>query len=192
MTNPIPQFTEWLNDAKARKDIAEPTAMSLATVSTDGQPSVRIVLLKDHDERGFVFYTNMKSHKSRDLAENPKAALCFHWMPLERQVRIEGRAERASDGEADAYFATRPRESQLGAWASKQSEPLINAARLLQEIKNAEGLYDGRPVPRPPFWSGWRIVPQKIEFWQQGNFRLHDRQLYVRDGDGWKVAQLYP
>lgn len=190
--NPFSQFSEWLEAAKARKDIAEPTAMSLATVSADGQPSLRIVLLKAHDERGFVFYTNLQSRKSRELFANPKAALCFHWMPLERQVRIEGRVELVSDAEADAYFASRPRESQLGAWGSKQSEPLTNLSVLFQEIKNAEAEYDGRDVPRPPHWSGWRVVPQKIEFWQQGDFRLHDRQLYVKNGDGWVVTGLYP
>jgi len=190
--NPLPQFSEWLDAAKARKDIAEPTAMSLATIGGDGQPSLRIVLLKAHDERGFVFYTNLQSRKSRELFANPKAALCFHWMPLERQVRIEGTAEPVSDAEADAYFASRPRESQLGAWGSKQSEPLTNLAVLFQEIKDAEAAYDGRDVPRPPHWSGWRIVPQQIEFWQQGAFRLHDRQLYVKNGAGWSVTGLYP
>jgi pyridoxamine 5'-phosphate oxidase len=192
MTNPISQFSEWLADAKARKDILEPTAMSLATVGEGGQPSVRIVLLKAHDERGFVFYTNLTSRKSRELIANPKASLCFYWGPLERQVRIEGVAEPVSDVEADAYFASRPLESQLGAWVSKQSEPLESFSELLQQIKDAEGLYDGRPVPRPPHWSGWRIVPDKIEFWQQGAFRIHDRKLYGRDGDAWSATGLYP
>lgn len=192
MISPFSQFFEWLDAAKARKDILEPTAMSLATCSADGQPSVRIVLLKAHDERGFVFYTNYNSHKSRDLMENPKAALCFHWMPMMRQVRIEGSVERVSDAEADTYFASRPRDSQLGAWASKQSEPLEYTGALVKGIAEYTAKFIGRDVPRPPHWGGWRIVPHTIEFWQQGNFRLHERELYTREGSGWKMVKLYP
>ena len=192
MTNPITQFSEWLDAAKSRTDIAEPTAMSLATVSEDGQPSLRMVLLKNHDERGFVFYTNLQSHKGRDLAANPKVALCFHWMPLAKQVRIEGVVERVSDAEADEYFASRPRDSQLGAWASAQSQPLPYTGALVKNIAEMATKFLGRDVPRPPHWGGFRIVPQSIEFWQQGNFRLHDRELFVREGQRWKVLKLYP
>lgn len=192
MTSPIAQFSEWLEAAKARKDIAEPTAMSLATVGADGQPSLRMVLLKAHDERGFVFYTNLQSHKGRDLAANPKAALCFHWMPMERQVRIQGLAQPVSDAEADEYFASRPRDSQLGAWASAQSQPLPHRGALVAGIAEMAAKFMGRDVPRPPHWSGFRIVPSSIEFWQQGHFRLHDRKRYTREGKGWKVTGLYP
>ena len=192
MTTPFPQITAWLEAARACKDIAEPTAMSLATCSANGQPSLRIVLLKSHDAGGFVFYTNLDSQKSRDLRENPKAALCFHWMPLARQLRIEGRVECVSDAEADAYFATRPRESQLGAWASKQSAPLEHTGALVKAVAEYGVKFLGRDVPRPPHWGGWRLVPHSLEFWQQGNFRLHERELFVREGDAWKVTKLYP
>lgn len=192
MTSPFPHITAWLEAAKACKDIAEPTAMSLATCSADGRPSVRIVLLKGFDPRGLVFYTNLHSHKSRDLIANPRAALCFHWMPLERQLRIEGAVEPVNDAEADAYFASRPRESQLGAWASQQSSPLEKPLDLLQAYKEAEALFDGREVTRPPHWSGFRVVPERVEFWQQGQFRMHTRDLYVRQGNEWRMEHLYP
>jgi len=191
MIDPISQFSEWLGAAKARKDILEPTAMSLATVH-DGQPSVRIVLLKGHDARGFVFYSNVHSRKGRELAENPKVALCFHWMPLMKQVRVEGIVERVSDAEADQYFASRARESQLGAWASKQSEPLANMALLQDEIKKMEEKFQGMDVPRPPHWSGWRVIAERIEFWQQGDFRIHEREIFVRSGHEWRQERLYP
>lgn len=192
MSDPIVQFGEWLQAAKDCRDIAEPTAFSLATADASGQPSVRIVLLKAHDERGFVFYTNYNSHKGRELLANPKAALCFYWMKLLRQVRIEGVVEKVSDAEADAYFAGRPRESQLGAWASKQSEPLADIQVLRAEIKKLEEKYHGQPVPRPPHWSGFRVTPARIEFWQQGDFRIHERRLFVRSGSGWEATGLYP
>lgn len=192
MTTPFSQFSQWLDAAKAHKDIAEPTAMALATVSNDGQPSVRMVLLKSHDEHGFVFYTNLQSHKGRDLAANPKAALCFYWMPMMRQVRIEGAVEAVNDADADAYFASRPRDSQLGAWASVQSQPLPYTGALMASVAEYGAKFLGRAVPRPPHWSGFRLVPQSIEFWQQGNFRLHDRMLYVRENQGWKILNLYP
>ncbi len=190
--DPIAQFSEWLGAAKARTDIAEPTAMALATVGADGQPSLRMVLLKGHDERGFVFYTNLNSHKCRDLAANPKVALCFHWMPMQKQVRIEGVAQPVSEAEADEYFASRPRDSQLGAWASAQSTPLPYTGALVAGIAEYAAKFLGRDVPRPPHWSGFRIVPTSIEFWQQGNFRLHDRKLYTREGQGWTMTALYP
>jgi len=192
MSQPIALFSEWLTEARQQKSIAEPTAMSLATVNGNGQPSVRIVLLKAHDERGFVFYTNLESRKSDDIRGNPKAALCFHWMPLEKQVRIEGHLEAVSDAEADAYFATRPRESQIGAWSSQQSRPLDSRDTLVQRITENTKKFEGKPVPRPHFWSGWRLVPDVIEFWEQGAFRLHDRALYTRSASGWSVARLYP
>jgi pyridoxamine 5'-phosphate oxidase len=150
------------------------------------------VLLKEFDERGFVFYTNLESRKSGELKQNPKAALCFYWMPLERQVRIEGDIERVSDSQADAYFATRHRDSQIGAWSSKQSQELASPNNLLQAIADNMARFEGGPVPRPPFWSGWRLVPRKIEFWQQGDFRLHDRKIFFRDDGKWQVSHLYP
>ena len=190
--NPIPQFIEWLEQAKNTKTIAEPTAMSLATVGANGAPSVRIVLLKNVDENGFVFYTNLESRKSGEIKQNPQVALCFHWMPLERQVRVEGRIESVSDAEADAYFASRPRESQIGAWSSQQSRELSGKGELMLAIAKNTAKFLGRDVPRPPFWSGWRIVPQRIEFWQQGAFRIHDREVFTRNGNEWNVTKLYP
>lgn len=189
---PIPLFSQWLDEAYQDKSILEPTAMSLATVNEHGQPSVRIVLLKGHDERGFVFYTNIESHKGRDLRQNPKAALCFYWMTLGKQVRVEGRVEAASDAEADAYFASRHRESQIGAWASKQSHPLDSRDTLMKAVAEHTLKFEGGGVPRPPFWTGWRLVPERIEFWWQGEFRLHHRELYTRSGNGWTVQKLYP
>jgi pyridoxamine 5'-phosphate oxidase len=190
--HPISQFSQWLEDAKNTKAITEPTAMALATATAAGEPSVRMVLLKAHDERGFVFYTNLESRKSAELLANPKAALCFYWMPLERQVRVEGRIEPVSDAEADAYFATRARDSQVGAWSSKQSRPLKERVDLLQAISNNMARFDGREVSRPPFWSGFRVVPHSIEFWQQGDFRLHERTLHTLAGSQWQVGNLYP
>ena len=187
---PIEQFADWLEQAKAEKSIKEPTAMTLATATTVGKPSARIVLLKNHDERGFVFYTNLESRKSEEIKANPYAALCFHWMPLEKQVRVEGRIEPVSVEEADAYFASRPRESRIGAWASKQSRTLPHRGALMLAEYTAKFL--GREVPRPPFWSGWRVVPDRIEFWQQSAFRLHDREVFTRVGQGWDVEKLYP
>lgn len=194
--NPITQFSEWLEEAKKNPSITEPTAMSLATATKDAVPAVRMVLLKGLDERGFVFYTNLDSRKSSELKENPKAAACFYWMALERQVRIEGKIEAVSDKEADAYFASRARDSQIGAWSSKQSQILPERNVLLQEISNKMAEFEGVPVPRPPFWSGWRIIPQRIEFWQQGDFRLHEREVFTRNknaaSNDWEIAFLYP
>lgn len=166
--------------------------MALATATRGGIPSVRIVLLKGLDERGFVFYTNLESRKSAELKENPNAALCFYWMELNRQVRIEGKIEQVSAAQADAYFATRARDSQIGAWSSKQSQLLPERADLLQAISDNMAKFDGKKVPRPPFWSGWRVVPEKIEFWQQGDFRLHERELFTRSKNGWETYSLYP
>lgn len=194
--NPITKFSEWLEEAKKNPSITEPTAMSLATATKDGAPSLRMVLLKGLDERGFVFYTNLDSRKSIEIKQNPQAAACFYWMSLERQVRIEGKIEAVADKEADAYFATRPRDSQIGAWASRQSQILPERNVLLQEISNRLAEFEGGAVPRPPFWSGWRIIPEMIEFWQQGDFRLHEREVFTRSknagSNDWEIAFLYP
>ncbi len=192
MHNPITQFQQWLEDAKKCKTIAEPTAMCLSSVGEGGRPSSRMVLLKAVDEHGFVFYTNFESRKGREILANPHVALCFHWMPLERQVRIEGKAEQVSDAEADAYFKSRPRESRIGAWASKQSRPLSGKGELIKVVA-AETLRFGiGEIPRPPHWSGFRIIPEVIEFWNNGTARLHDREVFTRDGTGWNVQRLYP
>lgn len=190
--DPVAQFTQWFSEAKACKGIAEPTAMCLATVDAGGQPSARIVLLKAYDANGFVFYTNLDSRKSREIRQNPKAALCFYWMPIDKQVRIEGRIEPVAAAEADAYFASRPRESRIGAWSSKQSEPLPSRDVLVKAVADNTRKFEGTEVPRPEFWSGWRVVPHAMEFWQQGESRLHERDLYTRKGAAWSVTKLYP
>lgn len=192
MHDPIAQFTQWLADAKACAAIAEPTAMTLATATRDGKPSARVVLLKAHDAKGFVFYTNFASRKGHELEENSQATLCFYWMPLDRQVRIEGRATPVSDQEADAYFASRARGKQIGAWASMQSQPLDNRATLEARIAQLTAEYEGKTIPRPLHWSGWRIAPERIEFWNQGTFRLHERDAYTRSNGGWEHTLLYP
>jgi pyridoxamine 5'-phosphate oxidase len=191
-SDPIRQFIAWLDEASRHPGITEPTAMCLATADATGEPSARMVLLKSVDERGFVFYTNLESHKGRDLKENPKAALCFYWMPMGRQVRVEGVCEPVSSEEADAYFQSRPRDSRIGAWASKQSQPMKGKSELIEAVAR-EGLRFGiGQVPRPPYWSGFRVVPKVIEFWQEGKFRLHDRQMYIRQASGWEITTLYP
>lgn len=190
--HPIDQFTQWLEEAKNTATITEPTAMTLATTTPAGKPSARIVLLKAHDKRGFVFYTNLESRKSGEIKSNPYAALCFYWMALDRQIRIEGKIEAVSDAEADAYFASRYRESRIGAWSSKQSRPLSSRDELMQAVADNTAKFEGQEVPRPPFWSGWRVVPSSIEFWQQSDFRLHDREVFTLDGDVWKTHKLYP
>lgn len=191
--NPITQFTDWLNDAKACATITEPTAMTLATATAEGVPSARIVLLKAHGEEGFTFFTNLNSRKSGELRANPRAALCFYWMPLERQVRIEGRIEPIAEAEADAYFASRPRGRQIGAWASQQSEPLAAPELLHAGAAEIEARFAGQEIPRPPHWSGWRLVPRSIEFWVQNNDRLHAREMYTHNAEGgWTQGWLYP
>jgi pyridoxamine 5'-phosphate oxidase len=192
--DPIVRFQSLLARATQvpREQLPEPTAFALGTVDGAGQPSVRIVLLKDVDQRGFVFYTNFESQKGRELIASPRAALCFHWQPLEEQVRIEGRAEPVSDAEADEYFASRPRGSQVGAWASIQSQPMRNAIDLDTRVREMEQRFAGGPVPRPPHWSGFRVVPERIEFWKGKPSRLHVRHLYIRRGNGWTVERLYP
>lgn len=192
--DPFEHFRALLAAAQAvdRTLLPEPTAMTLATAGTDGQPSARLVLLKAVDERGFVFYTNLRSRKGRELAANPRAALTFHWQPLDVQVRIEGVAEQVDDAEADEYFATRARGSQLGAWASDQSEPITREGDLDARFAEAERRFAGRDVPRPPHWSGYRVIPQRIEFWRSRQSRLHERRLFERDGERWRETVLYP
>jgi pyridoxamine 5'-phosphate oxidase len=190
-TDPIALFHEWFADARASEP-DDPTAMALATADIAGRPAVRMVLLKHADARGFVFYTNLGSPKSADLRANPRAALCLHWAKLERQVRIDGPVEPVSDAEADAYFATRPRLSQLGAWASDQSQPMAGRFELEQAVAAAAIRFGVGAVPRPPHWSGWRVVPESIEFWHQRAFRHHDRQLFTRGPDGWRAQWLFP
>ena len=188
---PFAPFARWFDRAAKSEPLAE--AMTLATATRDGRPSLRAVLLKGADERGFVFYTNLESPKAVELAANPHAALCFHWKSLGRQVRVEGPASRVAADEADAYFATRARDSQLGAWASVQSRPLASRAPLEERLATFSRHYpEGTAVPRPPGWSGFRVMPQAIEFWQERPFRLHDRVLFTRDGERWQKQRLYP
>jgi pyridoxamine 5'-phosphate oxidase len=191
VTDPLVQFQSWLEDAK-RCGLKEPTAMALATADAQGRPSVRMVLLKHADERGFVFYTNLESAKSADLQANPRAELCFHWDPLSRQVRIGGRVERVADAEADAYFATRARLSQIGAWASQQSRPMRGYYELEQACAKVALRHPFGAVPRPPFWSGWRVVPDRIEFWKEKPFRRHERVVYGWKHGAWKQQWLFP
>ncbi len=191
LDNPLDLLREWY--ALAQKSEPEfPDAAALATVDDQGMPSVRMVLIKTLDDDGFVFYTNLGSRKAADIAADPRAGLCFHWKSLQRQVRIEGPVEPVGDAEADEYFATRPRTSQLGAWASRQSQPLAGRFELEAAVAKTTARFAVGKVPRPPFWSGFRIVPQRIEFWLQGKYRLHDRLEYRRDGDGWQTRYLYP
>jgi len=189
--DPFTLFDEWFAEARAGER-NEPEAMALATAGADGQPSVRMVLLKAHGPAGFTFYTHEQSAKGEDLAENPRAALLFHWKSLCRQVRIEGRIERASDAEADAYFATRERDSQLGAWASDQSRPLESRATFERRFDEVKQRFAGQDVPRPATWGGYRVVPDRIEFWTAREHRLHERRLFARSGDGWSEGLLYP
>ena len=177
---------------RAAAELAEPDAMVLATVDPDGRPSARYVLLKGVDQGGFVFYTNLGSRKAEALTAHPDAALCFYWAPIGSQVRIEGSVERVSDGEADAYFATRPRGSQIGAWASEQSRELETRSVLDERVAEINQRFEGKSVSRPPFWSGFRVIPRAIEFWTRDPERLHVRERYERDGAAWRRALLYP
>jgi pyridoxamine 5'-phosphate oxidase len=190
-TGPFAPFADWFAAATAAEP-NDPNAMALATATADGRPAVRIVLLKAWDERGFVFYTNLDSRKGRELAANPFCQLAFHWKSLRRQVRIDGRAEAVTAAEADAYFASRARDSQLGAWASDQSRPLADRAAFDARLAAATARFDGQPVPRPPHWSGFRVVPSAIEFWQDRDFRHHERTVFTRDGGGWTAGMLFP
>ncbi|HZY65859.1 MAG TPA: pyridoxamine 5'-phosphate oxidase [Rubrobacteraceae bacterium] len=189
--NPVDQFRKWFEEALSA-GLHEPNAMTLATVAPDGKPSARVVLLKGYDERGFVFYTNYEGRKARELEANPNCALAFYWGELERQVRIEGRAARVPAEESDAYFASRPHGSRLGAWASKQSQPVENRDRLEERLRELEVEYEVREIPRPPFWGGYRVEPESMEFWQGRENRLHDRLLYTRHNGDWKIRRLQP
>jgi pyridoxamine 5'-phosphate oxidase len=184
-------FEEWLAEARLSEP-NDPTAMALATTDAAGVPSVRMVLLKGHDARGFVFYTNLDSRKGDELAANPNAALLFHWKSLRRQVRVEGAVEAVSPEEADVYFATRGRDSQLGAWASDQSRPLESRAAFETRYQAMQARFEGAEVPRPPRWSGFRVVPRRIELWNDRAHRLHERRLFVREGGGWSEGLLFP
>ena len=188
---PFELFQNWYADA-SDKEPNDPNAMALATVGADGQPSVRMVLLKDADPKGFVFYTNYESRKGRQLLETRKAAIVLHWKSLGRQVRAEGAVESVSDAEADAYFHSRAKASQIGAWASQQSRPLESRFELEKRVASFTAKYAIGTVPRPPYWSGFRLLPSYIEFWENKPFRLHDRLVYHRAGEGWTTEKLYP
>jgi len=193
-SDPFARFSAWLAEA-GTSEPNDPNAMALATADGSGSPSLRMVLLKGHDERGFVFYTNFESRKGTDLPANPRAALLFHCKSLRRQVRIEGPVEVVSDQEADAYYSSRPRDSRIGAWASRQSRPLESRFALETEVAKVAARYPLGAIPRPPFWSGFRVRPLRIEFWQDRPFRLHDRLVYHRDSleaPSWATEKLYP
>ena len=190
-TDPFELFDAWFAEAQASEP-DEPEAMAVATTGADGRPSARMVLLKDRSPLGFVFYTHEQSAKGEDLGENPRAALLFHWKSLCRQVRIEGSVERVSDAEADAYFASRARDSQLGAWASDQSRPLDSRETFERRFEDARRRFEGEEVPRPSSWGGYRVVPDRIEFWTAREHRLHERRLFTRDAEGWSEGLLYP
>ena len=190
--DPIEQFGRWFNEARAA-NVPEANAMTLATADADARPSARVVLLKSFDARGFAFYTNYDSRKGRELGANPRAALCFFWQPLERQVRIEGTVERVGREESEAYFSGRPRQAQIGAWVSQQSSPITSRAELERIEAELQKRFEGRPVPLPEYWGGFRVVPRAIEFWQGRPSRLHDRLLYtLSDGGAWALHRVSP
>ncbi len=191
---PFNIFAQWFEKAKSKVEIVEPTAMCLATVDENANPSARMILLKHFDERGFCFYTNLTSRKGAELAKNKNVALCIYWGILGLQVRIEGSVEKVSAKEADDYFASRRRGSQIGAWASKQSSEMENDEEFENRIAQITKDFEGKDVPRPPFWSGFRVVPKRIEFWQEGEFRIHTRDIYkiCEDKKSWEVVKIYP
>ncbi len=189
--DPLQLFDEWFADA-SEKELNDPNAMAVATVGPDGMPAVRMVLLKQVDQDGFVFYTNYESRKGQHILGHPKAALLFHWKSLRRQVRVEGPVSQVDAEEADEYFASRSKQSQIGAWASQQSRPLEGRFALEKKVAQYAAKYGLSKVPRPPYWSGFRIAPTLIEFWSDGAFRLHDRLVYSRQDEGWSTQQLYP
>ena len=189
--DPIKLFDDWLAEARGSEP-NDPEAMALATADKNGRPSVRMVLLKGHGQHGFSFFTNAGSRKGEELAGNPVASLLFHWKSLRRQVRIDGAIERVSDAEADEYFATRGRDSQLGAWASEQSRPLDRRETFEARFEEARMRFDGGNVPRPAYWTGFRLIPRRIEFWEDRPHRLHHRRLFAKDGAGWSEGLLYP
>ncbi len=191
--DPIDYFSVWYEQAQQNPHIEEANAVNLATASPEGLPTSRMVLLKDFDENGFVFYTNLESRKGQQLKANPQAAMNFYWEPLARQMRIEGQIVPVTQAQADEYFASRAFKSKIGAWASKQSQPLQNQATLLKAVTKLAVKYASGSVPRPPFWSGFRLMPSRMEFWQRGEYRLHRRQCYTLDAQGqWQMQLLYP
>lgn len=190
-TNPIAAFQAWLADAE-KSEPNDPNAMNLATTTAEGRPSARMVLLKGVDDRGFAFYTNLGSRKAQEIADNSHAALCFHWKTLRRQVRVEGGVTQVDDAEADAYFSSRPRLSQIGAWASKQSQPMAGRFEFEARVARYTARFHIAPVPRPPFWTGFRVAPERIEFWEDRPFRLHMRFVFRRVDRGWATEELYP
>ena len=190
--DPHALFESWFAEAKASEP-NDPEAVALATATADGRPSVRMVLLKGHDERGFVIYTNRESRKGEELDANPRASLLFHWKTLRRQVRIEGAVTRASDAESDSYFASRSRDSRLGAWASEQSRDLVDRATFEARVEEMRRRFEGGDVPRPPHWGGYRVSPERIEFWRDREYRLHERRLFTPDDrGGWREGLLFP
>lgn len=191
--DPIDQFARWFEEMKSNPDAGRPEPVCVSTIGPDGFPDSRMVLLKKVDHEGFVFYTNMHSPKARALVAMPRAALCFHWEGMKRQVRVQGTVQRVSQQEADAYWQTRPRESQIAAWVSEQSESVLSQEFFEQRTAELTQAFEGRAVPRPVYWSGFRVVPARVEFWQEGEHRLHDRFEYRRSAEGaWEIRQLYP